>query len=159
MSPPLPPGWLSPNFTLAELTASQEAARRGIDNTPGPDELANLFTLAACLEDIRTLCGNVPLLPSSGFRCKRLNRAIGSSDTSAHVLGLACDFAVPRFGTPLQVAHLVATKGPWFIDQVIFEGTWVHVGLAPRGTKPRRQVLTAVFRPGKRTTYQQGLPA
>ena len=43
--------------------------------------------------------------------------------------------------------------------QVIFEGTWVHVGLAPRGTKPRRQVLTAVFRPGKRTTYQQGLPA
>lgn len=158
MSQPLPPGWLSPNFTLAELTVSQEAARRGIDNTPGPDAVANLYRLAACLEEIRTLAGNVPLLPSSAFRCKALNRAVGSDDTSAHILGLACDFTVPRFGTVLQLARLVATKGPWIIDQVIYEGTWVHVGLAPANTKPRRQVLTAVFRPGQRTIYKQGLP-
>lgn len=158
MSQPLPPVWLSPNFSLAELTASQEATRRGIDNTPGPEELANLYTLAECLEQIRKLCGNVPLLPSSGFRSQRLNRAVGSNDTSAHVLGLACDFTAPRYGTPLEVARLVSTKGPRYIDQVIFEGTWVHVGLAPRGTQPRGQVLTAVFKPGKRTTYTQGLP-
>ena len=33
---------LSPNFTLEELTRSDIAARLGIDNTPGPDALANL---------------------------------------------------------------------------------------------------------------------
>lgn len=159
MPPPLPPGYLSPNFTLAELTASQEATRRGIDNTPGPTELANLYRLAACLEEVRMLAGNVPLMPSSGFRCKRLNRAIGSDDTSAHILGLACDFTAPRYGTPLQLARLVADKGPWFIDQVIYETTWVHVGLAPANVQPRRQVLTAVFRPGKRTLYRPGLPS
>ncbi len=159
MPPPLPLGYLSPNFSLAELTASQEAARRGIDNTPGPEELANLYRLAACLEDIRMLVGNVPLLPSSAFRCKRLNRVIGSDDTSAHVLGLASDFTAPRYGNPLQLARLVADKGPWSIDQIIFETTWVHVGLAPANVKPRRQVLTAVFRPGKRTLYKTGLPS
>jgi len=159
MSPPLPPGWLSPNFTLAELTASQEAARRGIDNTPGPKALANLYRLAACLEEVRTLCGSVPVIVSSGYRCLRLNRAIGSDDTSAHVLGLAADITAPRFGGPLKLAHLVASVGPWFIDQVIYEGSWVHLGLAPASTKPRRQLLTAVFRPGQRTTYTEGLPA
>ena len=33
---------LSPNFTLAEMTASQTAERRGIDNTPNASAIANL---------------------------------------------------------------------------------------------------------------------
>ena len=53
MPPPLPPGYLTPNFSLAELTASQTAVRLGLDNTPGPEALANLRRTAALLEDIR----------------------------------------------------------------------------------------------------------
>jgi zinc D-Ala-D-Ala carboxypeptidase len=37
---------LSPNFTLSEMTKSETALRHGLDNTPGPTEIANLKTLA-----------------------------------------------------------------------------------------------------------------
>lgn len=159
MPPPLPAGYLSPNFTLAELTFSQTATRRGLLNEPGPIELANLYRLANCLEEVRALLGGVAILPSSGFRSPLINRLVKGSRNSAHMLGLACDFTAPRYGTPLQVCRKLAAEGPWFMDQLIFEGTWVHLGLSPASVASRREVLTAVFTPGKKTTYVKGLPA
>jgi hypothetical protein len=40
---------LSENFTLEEMTASETAARHGIDNTPDNDVLMNLRRLALFL--------------------------------------------------------------------------------------------------------------
>lgn len=159
MPPPLPKGHLSPNFTLAEFTISQEATRRGLDNTPGPDALANLHRLASFMEEVRGLLIGAPILPSSVYRSPVVNRLVKGSVNGAHVLGLACDFTAPRFGTPLQICQLLAGNNAfWFFDQLIFEGTWVHLGLSLAGVPPRREVLTAVFRPGKKTTYLKGLP-
>jgi zinc D-Ala-D-Ala carboxypeptidase len=42
-------------------------------------------------------------------------------------------------------------------DQLIREGTWVHLGLADAGKQPRREVLTAVLRPGQSVRYVKGL--
>jgi zinc D-Ala-D-Ala carboxypeptidase len=72
---------LSPHFTLAELTASDTAARRGWDNTPNEAEIQNLTRLAQLLEMVRDVVLQ-PLIINSGFRSKQVNDAIGSRDTS-----------------------------------------------------------------------------
>lgn len=142
---------LSEHFTLEELTASQTATRKGIVNQPGTVELNNLKRLALTLEEVRTLLGH-PIKISSGYRCKDLNKAIGSSDTSAHVKGLAADFTCPDFGDPKAVAKKIAESGIVF-DQLIYEGTWVHIGLSTG--IPRKQTLTAHFNGG--TSYTPGI--
>jgi zinc D-Ala-D-Ala carboxypeptidase len=67
---------LTTHFTLEELTHSDVALQRGIDNTPSPEIVANLQTLAEGLEKLRSLLGT-PILINSGYRCLDLNRLIG----------------------------------------------------------------------------------
>lgn len=143
---------LSEHFSLDEFTASETATRKGIDNIPPPAVTERLRMLAATLEQVRTLLGNNSIRISSGFRCLELNRAIGSGDLSAHVLGYAVDFTCPKFGTPKEVANKIA-QSPIKFDQLIYEGTWVHLSIDPRN---RREVLTAHFGKGK-TSYTKGI--
>ncbi len=147
---------LSPHFTLAELTVSQTAARRGIRNAPVGTALANLQRLALFLEQVRRVLLNSPILVSSGYRSQALNNLIGGAYNSAHTRGLAVDFIAPRFGTPKQIVAAIRDSSLQF-DQVIHEGTWVHLAIAEESKMPRREVLTAVFRGGMPTQYLKGL--
>lgn len=132
---------LTEHFTLEELTASDTAARLGLDNAPPPAVVQNLRALAEKLEEVRCILGR-PLIVSSGFRSLAVNRAIGSKDTSAHVQGLAADFICPGFGSPLEVAEELAAAGVRF-DQLIHEyGRWVHIGLRADPSTWRGQLLT-----------------
>jgi hypothetical protein len=145
---------LSKNFTLEELTASQTAARNGLDNTPTEDTLYRLVFLCAHLERVRAICGNNPVIITSGYRSPVVNARVGGSDGSAHMRGLAADLIVPRFGHAQMVAQAIAQSDLPF-DQLILEfGSWVHLGV--RIDKPRRQVLTAT-RDGGRVVYRTGL--
>ncbi len=134
---------LTEHFTLEEFTDSQTAARRGINNVPGPlsQERSNLQGTAEVMEKVRTLLGDHPILISSGYRNPWVNSAVGGSKNSAHTHGLAVDFSCPGFGTPLQVCealepHMKALG----IDQLIHEyKTWIHLGLRDA---PRHQTLT-----------------
>lgn len=146
---------LTDHFSLAEMTASETAARKGIDNTPSPAIIKNLTRTAQLLERVRVLLGSKPILVSSGYRSPALNAAVGGSKTSAHMQGLAADFICPGFGTPLAICQRLDSLGMEF-DQLIQEGNWVHIGLAAEGIKPRRQVLTARFS-SVGTTYGSGL--
>ncbi|MBL8425250.1 MAG: DUF882 domain-containing protein [Candidatus Accumulibacter phosphatis] len=133
---------LSEHFTLEELVASQTAARKGIDNTPGVTAMRNLKSLADVLEEVRVLLGGVSIIVSSGYRSPALNAAVGGSEKSAHMQGLAADFTAPKFGTVLQTARKIAASGIAY-DQLIHEyGSWVHIGLTAPGVKPRRQNLS-----------------
>lgn len=144
---------LTPNFSLEELISSDTALRRGIDNTPDGIVSGNLRQYTAPgLEQVRTLLGNNPVRIASGYRCPALNTLIGGSKTSAHVHGLAADFTAPEYGTPAQIARAIAASAIQF-DQLIMEGTWVHIGFAP---VPRRELLTAHFLAG-RVRYSAGL--
>ena len=143
---------LTEHFSLDELTASETALRKGINNTPPPAVTERLRMLAATLEQVRTLLGNNSIRISSGYRCLELNRAIGSGDLSAHVLGYAVDFTCPKFGTPKEVAKKIA-ESPIRFDQLIYEGTWIHLSVDPRN---RREVLTATFKNGK-ASYSKGI--
>jgi hypothetical protein len=145
---------LSEHFTLEELTASDIATRRGIGNTPGPLEQANLTRIAATLEQVRALLG-VPMHINSGYRSPTVNRAVGGSATSAHCDGRAADFIAPEYGTPQEVARAIRDSAIQF-DQLIYEGTWVHIGIPADGAQDRHQVLTAHFDGGP-ATYTEGI--
>lgn len=132
---------LSPNFTLAQLTYSDTALARGITNQPDPLHIAGLVRLAHALESVIALL-HAPLAISSAYRCPELNAAVGGAPASRHALGLAADFTCAQFGTPLATARVIADSSLEF-DQLIHEyGRWVHLGLAPAATVPRRQTLT-----------------
>lgn len=125
---------LSRHFSLAEFTASDTAARLGIDNTPDAETIPHLVQTAAMLERIRMAVGlktgrDLPVLVSSGYRCLPLNRAIGSHDGSHHVTGHAADIKCPDFGSAIELAQLIASQiDDLQVGQVIHEfGAWVHV--------------------------------
>lgn len=144
---------LTKHFTLAELTISAAGARKGLSNKPTPTVLAILRQTAARMEEIRALLGNKPILITSGYRSDAVNKLVGGSKTSAHVLGWAIDFTCPAFGTSAQVAAHVAKHLRGF-DQIIEEfGQWVHVGFGPG---QRGQKLTARKVAG-RTVYKPGI--
>jgi zinc D-Ala-D-Ala carboxypeptidase len=133
---------LSPHFSLAEMTASQTAARMGLSNQPDEASKANLTTLCGVLEQVRTLLNSLPILISSGYRAPAVNAACGGSSTSAHMYGLAADFTCPQYGTPYDICLKLSPYMPELqIDQLIheYEG-WVHLGLSTG--EPRCMALT-----------------
>lgn len=131
---------LAPHFSLAEMTASETAARNGWDNTPNDEEIRNLTRTAQLLEMVRDTVGK-PVLVNSAFRSKKVNDAVGSSDRSQHRLGCAADIRVPQM-TPREVVEAcIAAELPF--DQIIIEfDAWVHISVPndPAGA-PRRQAL------------------
>ena len=161
---------LSTHFSLAEFTRSQAATRAGLSNQPTSlIVIANLRRTAALLEQVRTVLGGKPVFVDSGYRSPKVNGLVGGSANSAHCDGRAVDFICPEFGTPKQICVAILQAGLVF-DQLIYEGTWVHVAVPWTGSgrpfdklrangfegKPRGEVLTAVF--GKKgTSYLTGL--
>ena len=89
---------LTANITLDELTKSQTAERKGINNNPSPEQIENLKALAInVLQPIRSHYDK-PLIISSGFRCAQLCVEIGSSVNSQHTAhdeSAAADFEIP----------------------------------------------------------------
>jgi hypothetical protein len=134
---------LSEHFTLAELTVSEWASRKDVDNTPPKVLLSTLQELAAKLEEVRSVLGK-PIHVNSGYRSPKVNKAIGGSPTSSHQHGQAADIISPEFGRPEQVCAAIIKSSIKF-DQLILEyptpegGGWVHLGI---GKRMRQQVLT-----------------
>lgn len=139
---------LTAHFTLEEFTASETAARRGIDNTLPPALQQTAVDTCEMMERIRTqlarLAGReIPIVVTSGYRSAALNVAIGSGPGSDHPRAMAVDFKAPAFGTPFEVATalapLVSEIG---IGQLIHEfGSWVHVSTR-RPAKEVNRIIT-----------------
>ena len=141
---------LTQHFTLEELIYSNDAIANGVDNTPSGDVIEHLRVLATGLEKVRSLL-KTPLVSHSGYRCLALNRLEHGVNDSAHLSGYADDFVSPEFGAPPSVVKKIQSSGIKF-DQLIQEGTWVHISFAPA---MRQQVLTAHLNNGK-ATYTAG---
>lgn len=139
---------LTEHFYLEEFTQSDYALRHGIKNIPSPKVKQNLQVLANGLEEVRALLGK-PIFITSGYRGIDLNRAIGGAATSAHTLGYAADFVCHSYGTPEQITDAIKDSGIEY-DQLICEGTWVHISFDP---KQRNQTLRALFDHRGKATY------
>jgi len=114
---------LSPHFTLAELTASTTAARWAWSTLPSPKLLPRLVLLAEVLSASADSTLNVPVIVASGSRSPPVNRAVGGVTSSDHTQGHAADFVAPRFGSPSDVAALLAPLVSVLgLGQLVLEG-------------------------------------
>lgn len=146
---------LSPHFTLEELLDSQTATRFGFDEQFSPDKQIQLNLKDLCenvLEPIRARV-NAPLNISSGYRCERVNSAIGGATTSQHCKGQAADITVK--GKTVEEVYLSIKTSDLVFDQLIQEfGHWTHISYTGVGTN-RRQCLRAIKVDGE-TKYIPG---
>lgn len=131
---------LSENFTLEELTASEIAERKGLNNVPNATEVYNLTRLAFFLEKVRAILGK-PIIINSAFRSKAVNEAIGSKDSSQHRVGCAADIRVPGM-KPDEICRAIINSNIQY-DQLIREyDSWVHISIPnSKESQPRQQAL------------------
>lgn len=148
---------LSKNFSLKELTASQTAARKGINNNPNEDQMDKLKALCEnVLQPVRDHFGKVVTV-SSGFRSVELCLAIGSSANSQHAKGEAADFEI--YG----LSNAVLCK--WIADNVDFDqmilefhnpdepnSGWIHCSY--KNEDNRKQILRAYKNDSGKTCYE-----
>lgn len=80
-------------FTEKEMTYSSTAAKENIYNSLPSSLKPNMIYTMTRMDSIRFLVGE-PLIVTSGFRCPKLNCAVGGSPDSYHLSGLAVDFTI-----------------------------------------------------------------
>jgi hypothetical protein len=163
---------VSRNFAFRELTVSELARKRRIDNRfPGAREArAAVYLCRRVLQPLRDAFG--PFTPNSVFRSQALERALKNMpadwvSTSQHALGEACDLTLPGV-TTLELADWIARHLEF--DKLILEchdpakgpsSGWVHVSLrAPGAGANRGEQLSYVWnRRRRRFVYVEGLRA
>ena len=146
---------LSRNFTLSELTKSDTAIRKGINNNPNAEQIEKLKALCEnILQPVRDHFGRVKV--TSGFRSEELCLAIGSSRNSLHARAEAADFEVLGTDNAELFDWIKNNLSP---DQLILEyytpgepnSGWIHASWID-GT-PRASYLHAYRSEGK-TKYR-----
>ena len=147
---------LSENFSLVELTKSQTAERKGIDNTPSTEHQENLKRLCeSILQRVRDHFERVVSV-SSGYRSEELCLAIGSKTTSQHAKGEAADFEIYGISNK-ELADWINEN--LYYDQLILEywkesdpnSGWVHCSYSESNN--RREFLRAYKENGS-TKYE-----
>ena len=147
---------LTENFSLNELTKSQTAERKGIDNTPSTEHQENLKRLCeTILQRIRDHFGKVVSV-SSGYRSEALCIAIGSKITSQHAKGQAADFEIYGLSNG-ELAEWIHENLDY--DQLILEywtpespnNGWIHCSYSLE--RNRKEYLRAYKNEGK-TKYE-----
>ena len=146
---------LSRNFTLSELTKSDTAIRKGINNNPNAEQIEKLKALCEnILQPVRDHFGRVKI--TSGYRSPELCAAIGSSARSQHAKAEAADFECVGVDNAELFDWIKSNLSP---DQLILEfytpgepnSGWIHASYIPY--QPRRQFLHA-YREDKRVKYK-----
>jgi zinc D-Ala-D-Ala carboxypeptidase len=146
---------LSRNFSLLELTKSDTAIRKGIDNNPNADQIEKLKLLCEnILQPVRDHFGRVKV--TSGFRSVDLCLAIGSSSNSQHAKAEAADFECVGVDNA-ELADWIKDNLPY--DQLIVEfytpgepnSGWIHCSWIPEG---RRASFLHAYRSEGKTKYK-----
>ena len=134
---------LTKNFSLEEMYRSDTARRLGIDNKPQTEEVVENLR-ALCLEVLQPLRDHLgkPVVVSSGYRCKDLNKKVGGVENSQHLKGEAADIKVRDREELIDVMRYIMDETDF--DQLIREKSgsteWVHVSHKRNGNN-RRMVL------------------
>ena len=151
---------LSKNLSLSEVTYSQTAIRRDIDNSPTEAHIENLkYVAEKVFQPIREHFG-VPIYISSGYRSKDLNEAIGGSPRSFHSHGMALDLDQDGRNKGVSNADVFYyIKNNLSFTELIWEfgdetnPNWVHVAIAP-GRENEKNIKIAQ-KVNNRTTYSK----
>lgn len=120
-------------FTIKELSHSDTAIARGIDNFPTSEAISNLIELVNnVLDPLRERYGK-PIRVSSGYRSAMLNRSVNGATSSQHRLGQAADITVGSKAENRKLFEIIKKELPF--DQLIDEKdySWVHVSFRSDG--------------------------
>ena len=134
-------------FTIAELCKSETATKYNIDNTPDPIITSHLQQLINFLNPLREAWGSA-IKVSSGYRCDKLNRFVGGSKTSSHLIGYGVDL-IPANGRMDDFKKFIIDymKTRMF-DQCIIEKSgkteWIHIGLYNNKGQQRRMIFNII---------------
>lgn len=111
-------------FTFRELLHSEVALRNNIVNLPPRHEAVqvyyNLVSLVDNLLDPIRERFAVPMIITSGYRCKRVNELVSGVDNSQHMKGEAVDFWFPSFSKKEMVAAFFEIAEEFEFDQLIY---------------------------------------
>lgn len=122
------PMQLSKDFYLSEFTESDTAEEEGIDNTPNAQEIQNLRVLSQrVLQPIRSFLSR-PVSVNSGYRCPKLNEAVGGVSDSRHKSGKAADIKVEGLAAE-DLAWMIRQTDLPFEDVVVYD-THVHIEMS-----------------------------
>ena len=144
---------ISKHISDREGVYSITATRRGLDNTPDGEQLANMKLLAEkVFEPLREWVSG-PIRINSFFRGPELNKAIGGSSKSQHCKGQAMD--IDDGGCNKTNAQMYKyIKDELEFDQMIWEfgddnnPNWVHVSYVSEDAN-RNRCLKAYKDKGK----------
>ena len=147
---------ISKHISYKEGVYSITATRRGIDNVPNDEQLANMELIAEkVFEPLRKyVCGTIKI--NSFFRCPKLNKAIGGSKTSQHCKGLAIDID-DTFGVVANSDMYNYIKNNLDFDQLIWEfgdddnPNWVHVSYVSK--EDNRNRCLRAYKDNGKTLY------
>lgn len=131
------------HFTLHELIRSDKADQLGIINVPNFAQVSMLALFVdMCLEPIRDAAGR-PVIVNSGYRCEKLNKAIGGSKGSHHMMGDGHCAADITLGDPAlnRALFSVLEKTDIPINEWILgkDARYIHVSWHP--WKRKREVI------------------
>ena len=120
---------MTEHFDLVELTRSATATRLGLMNVPPQTAVGNLRNLCQkVLEPLRQHLGK-PIIVTSGYRSKELNKAVGGVENSQHLVGEAADLRIESEKQGRE--WMVWIMDNCEFDQLILErnakATWLHV--------------------------------
>ena len=141
---------LTSNFSLDEFTRAATAMKYGICNEAPVEVVSNLQNLCQqVLQPLRDHLG-VPVVITSGYRCRMLNRLVGGVPNSQHITGEAADLILLRGAQSCVDIELMRQAFQWIrlncdFDQLIWEQkngkTWIHVSCCRKNGKNRKQVI------------------
>lgn len=127
-------------FTIAELCRSNTGEKLGIENVPNSFQKANMENLINHLLDpIRQMWGK-PIIVNSGFRCVKLNKAVGGAKNSEHMSGCAADITTGNKADNKKLFDMIRNSSlEW--RQLIDESgsSWIHISYNQSDNK--KQVL------------------
>ena len=140
------------HFTIEEMYASDTAKRLGIDNKPSVQQIINLVYLCAYVLEPLRVAMKEPIKIGSGFRCQKLNKAVGGVYNSQHMKGQAADLCIDgdtRKGR--KWFNYIRDHLPF--DQLIWErnpetgSCWVHVSFVfPDFGKNRHNIIDGLVK-------------
>lgn len=146
---------LTTNFFLEEFTHSDTAESLKIDNVPDSEETLRLLNLCTHVLETLRFSFATPIKIDSGFRCEKLNQAVGGVPDSQHRLGEASDIVIEGY-EPEQIIHRLIELKLDFDEAIaehdVTQGThWTHVSYTTR--KPNRRLPSRAIRENGRTVY------
>lgn len=129
---------ITEHFTYNEMTNTSHLDLLAQNRAEGVGSLQNMGAVCKELEKVRTFTSK-PIIITSGFRCRDLNKRLGGVETSDHCDGSAADFVPVGF----EDSHGLRSVFDWCVQnldysEIVYEcpvgrKPWIHVARAKVG--------------------------